>query len=318
MSDARVRASKTASFGTYFWGTIFVLIAISLVLVLLAAFGSSTVRDTVENSEPPSGSITKEALDQVGQRARKAGQTVVEANLDDALDQMFRPVYASIPKYTDFHYSVMGQYAELFAAAAETTGLEEKVGSLMRKHLFEGFETRYESQMTRLDDVYRQTVSDVVEEESRRLSKESRKPLPEATKLVIDDLKHRLLVTAPTATTGSVAATAAMVAIVKPIATKVVASTALKAGAKGIGKATGAGGAAAAGAAAGSFLGPVGTAVGGIGGAVIGWLVVDYTVVKLDEYFNRDEFENELHAAIDEQKARMKRKIIKNFAVPAS
>ena len=314
MNSPSARAANKRGIGFYFWSTIFALIGITAVLVILAMLRPVPDQSASDTAQSPQISITQEQLAQVEVRARQAGYQAIEANLDDALEQMFQPVYASIPTYADFHYSVWGQYAELWAAGKETLGLEEEIGSLMRKHLFEDFETRHVQQIEHLRKAYQQSVSGIFAQEGERLAGETGQPLPEALQLTLDDAKRRMIVTLPAAATGSAAATAVVVAIVKPIATKVVASTAIKAGAKGVGKATGIGGTAAAGAVAGSFLGPVGTAVGGVGGAVVGWLVVDYAVVRLDEYFNRDEFEAELRDAIDVEKARLRSVILAGYA----
>ena len=61
--------------------------------------------------------------------------------------------------------------------------------------------------------------------------------------------------------------------------------------------------AAAAIAAALSALGPLGTLLGGILGAVGGWFVVDFLAVEADKRWNRDDLEQELVALIDERRA---------------
>ena len=229
---------------------------------------------------------------------------------------MFQPVYARIPAYADFHYSVWGQYAELLAAGAETLGIEEDVGSIMRERLFDGFEGRHTQQMAHLQTVYQTAVTGIFEEEGARLAGDSGQVLPEAVGLALRDAQRRMIVTGPAAATGSAAATVVVLAIVKPIATKVIASTAAKVVGKTVIKYTGIGGTAAVGAAGGSFFGPVGTVVGGVGGAVVGWLAVDYAVVALDEYFNRVDFVAELRAAIDVEKQNLRAAILAAYAPP--
>lgn len=295
--------------GFYFWATILVLIAATLILV-----GLALLRPLPEApATPPRDqiSLTQEQLGQIETRARQAGRQAVTAHLDPALDRMFQPVHAAIPAYADFHYSVWGQYAELLAASAETLGIEEEVGSLMRQHLFAGFEDRQRAEMAQLGNIYRDAVTDAFAREAEMLATSTGQPLSDAVEMTLRDAQQRMLVTLPMA---SASATVAVVAIVKPIAKKVVAATAAKAAAKGIGKAGGIGGAATAGAIAGSTVGPVGTVIGGIGGGIIGWLAVDYAVVKLDAYFNRDEFEAELTQAIDAQQVALRQTILDGFA----
>lgn len=319
--DASPRPQATPAprhgIGFYFWSTIFALIVLTAALVVLALLRPVPEHTASDLTPPPQISITQEQLEQIEIHARLAGYQAVEANLDGALDAMFEPVHASIPAYVDFHYSVWGQYAELLTAAAETTGLVEDVGSLMRQHLFDGFEDRHTEQMGHLEQVYKQAVTDRLAQEGKRLADDAGQPLPEAAQLALRDAQQRMIVTAPAVVTGSAAATVTVVAIIKPIAKKVVTATATKAAAKGIGKMGGIGGTTLAGASLGSFLGPVGTVVGGVGGAVVGWLVVDYAVVSLDEYFNRDDFEAELRKAIVEQKSVMRQQILNSYAASA-
>lgn len=314
MTAKRVKPNLTTrrqGIGFYFWTTIFILIAFTAIMVVLA-----TLRPTPDNSGemPPVASqisFTQEQLTQIGVRAHLAGQQAVSAHIDTALNQIFNPVYQQIPAYSDFHYSVWGQYAELLAAGAETLRLEEEVGSIMRQRLFDGFVGRYATQTADLQVRYESAVADLFNREGRKIAAEQGAPLSEAAQLAFDDARQRMTVTAPA---GSAAATVAVVAIVKPIAKKVVAATAAKAAAKGIGKASGIGSAALVGAAVGSSVGPVGTAVGSVGAALAAWLTIDYAVVKLDEYFNRDEFVLELTSAIDEQKKRMKQQFLHGYA----
>lgn len=295
--------------GFYFWATIFGLLGITATLVVTALLRPLPGPEASAPTGPAPISITQEHLTRVEEMARQAGRDAVAASLDDALDRMFDPVHAKIPDYTDFHYSVWGQYTELLSAAAETTGIEQEIGSLMRNRLFDGFETRHSRQMEHLRTAYQVAVAGIFEKEGERLADETGSALPHPMQLAMADAQRRMIATLPAAATSSMAATAAAGAIVKPIASKIVASTAVKAGAKGVGLATGIGGAAAAGAAGGSFLGPV--------GAIVGWLAVDYAVVKLDEYFNRDDFEAELRAAIDTEKARLGARIRQTYGIPA-
>ncbi|MFT5365034.1 MAG: hypothetical protein ACI9VX_002673, partial [Dinoroseobacter sp.] len=56
----------------------------------------------------------------------------------------------------------------------------------------------------------------------------------------------------------------------------------------------------------GAPLGPIGAAVGGAGGFIVGWLATDYAVIKLDELFNREEFEAEIRAMIGAERAALR------------
>lgn len=316
-------AAKSRGMGFYFWGTIYALIAITSLLVILALLRPEAVQLDVE-AEQPRVSHIQETLTRIQQqtpqfqeRARQAGRAAVVANIDDAMDQIFQPVHAAIPGYTDFHYTVWGQYAELLAAGAETLGIEKEVGSVMREKLFVSFEDRYLQQVAHLNEIYLSAVNESIEADAEKLAGELDEAMSEelkaALKPILADTKQRMRVTVPT----GAAATVTVAVIVKPIAKKIVASTAAKVVGKTVIKYTGIGGGAASGALVGSFFGPVGTAVGGVGGAAAAWLIADYTVVKLDEYFFREDFEAELAAAINEQKAALQKQILRMFKVEA-
>lgn len=296
---------KGRGFGFYFWATIFTLLAVTLVAVAAAMIRSAGSESPAQPSA--SGSLIEQQLSGIISDAQRRSVAAVEREVDPHLDRIFGPVYAAIPAYADFHYTVWGQYAELGAAV-----LEDRVGSTMRQHMFDGFEDRHQAEIAALHQVYLTELSDAFAAESQARTGSAR--LNRASQQILEDAKQRMMITAPAGAVSSVA----VGSIVAPIAGKIIASTAAKAAAKGVGKAAGIGGGMAAGAAGGSFLGPVGTVAGGVGGGLATWLLVDYAVVKLDEYFNRDEFEAELRAAIDVERQNMRREILASYAGPES
>ena len=92
------------------------------------------------------------------------------------------------------------------------------------------------------------------------------------------------------------------------IAKKLAAKVAAKASAKGLAK----GGGVLAGAGGGALLcswsGP-GAAVCGVVGGAAAWLLTDAVVVNIDEYFNREDFENELRTLLDEDRAKKRKQL---------
>ncbi|WP_330448587.1 hypothetical protein FLP41_15930 [Paracoccus marcusii] len=69
---------------------------------------------------------------------RKAEQAAMKVmdEIDPELDAAFAPVYAGIPRYMDFHYSLKGEWLEL---SASVLGQME---SQLDEHLFTGLEDR--------------------------------------------------------------------------------------------------------------------------------------------------------------------------------
>ena len=309
-AGAPAQAGPARGWGFYFWATILALLAISLAAVTIALIRTSGVETAATQppafapAPPAPRSLTQEQLAGLVARARQHGLRQIEAAIDPQLDRIFDPVHAAIPAYADFHYSVWGQYAELGAAV-----IEQEVGSLMRDRLFGGFEQRHASAMAALHATYISAVRDAFAGASQVGPGDA--PWSDSAQTVLRDTRRRLTIAAPAGAVSAIAAGS----IAAPVAAKIVASTAAKAAAKGVGKVAGIGSGAAAGAAAGSLLGPVGAVAGGAGGAIITWLAVDYAAVKLDEYFNRDMFEAELRAAIDAEKARLRRQVLAAYAM---
>lgn len=288
--------------GFYFWATIFALLGMTLLLVVIAALGRPSA-DVAPTGQP--ASITREQLDRMARTAHEAGLAAVDAGIDAALDRVFAPVHAAIPGYADFHYSIWGQYAELGTAAMEATGLRDEIGGVMREHLFAGYDARLAEAIGAIHAAYDTAARESLVRSGAAIGDGA----ADAVELVLRDAARRMIVTGPSGAVGAFG----MAALVKPIASQILASTALKAGAKGVGKAAGLGGSATAGAAAGSVLGPVGAVVGGIGGAVVGWLLVDQAMIGLDAYFNRPTFEAELCMAIETERARLRDTLLDHY-----
>jgi hypothetical protein len=224
-----------------------------------------------------------------------AGITI--PRIDDILDKAFDPVYAAIPTYVDFHYSVRGQYTELFGAS----GIIE---SAIQTRVFSGFDERLNDAMNEIDQIFSQEFNRSVQEQL-----EAEIPvawrgaqMSSITEAAISDAQYRIRYTLPVgglvATTGGFASATLATAIAAKIATKVAAKTALGLAVKS----TGIGGGAATGAAIGAVLGPVGAGVGGAIGGAVAWIAVDSAIIRLDKAFNREEFEADLRMMIDEER----------------
>jgi hypothetical protein len=207
--------------------------------------------------------------------------------------------------YADFHYSVLGEYAELSELALS------EMGAQLREKLFDGLEERLTTAAERLDGDFTRAFGD---ELGRRVDAERPEGAPEIslgplTDAAVRDTIGRVAVTVPLASVaataaGSGALKVATVAMAKKLSVKIAG----KAAAKGVGKGAAAIGGAGTGAALCAPTGPVAVLCGAVGG-VVAWFATDALVVNIDEYFNRDEFEQELRALIDADKADKKRQL---------
>ena len=260
--------------------------------------------------------------------AAQAAYLQTDKVLDSQLDLLFQPVLANVEGYADFHYSVIGEYTELFTLALkgslsarkrvqawwngenevkideQTQSTIEAYLSELEEKLYNDFETRWELVVATLDAVFNETF----QAELARLTKEvvsaegTDAVLSPASEVVLERTVDRAMLGKPMSATLATAA--------GPAGTKLVASTLAKVSAKAAAKTAGKTatkvffgvGVGAAGAALGFTLGPVGAVVGGLTGAVAAWFAVDYAVIKVDEALTRDEFESDIRSVISERK----------------
>lgn len=250
-----------------------------------------------------------EALDTAGAKTEQ----IVARQINTA----FAPVYQRIPVFLDFHYSVIGEYTELSAAVAGGAGVE------LKRILFDevDFDQRLNDAIASIqsesDTVLSTALTKINEgvREKLDLAPSELALLGKVVTLSMEDAGQRftgseLMLKSAGAMVGAGAAAALMT---KTIGKKIASKLATKAAAKTAAKAaSGVGGGAASGAAAGMLCGPLAwlcAPVGGVAGAVTFWLVTDKVIIEVDEYFNKETFEAELRAILDEEKARLSAEI---------
>jgi len=288
------KAGKTAS--RAFWGTIIALIVISIGLTGIALL-RQTAREPAVAMDEQAVELHPTVLQAL--MASVAGEAYVQVlpDLDRLLDDVYAPVYAAIPGYTSFHYSIYGEYTELAGAVFGD------VTAQMQARLFEGFEDRLSAAGRTLDFRY---VVFFTEALNTGLSAESPDGYGPQTEALTSDRLSRLgLISSTTALVtkfGTISiATAAATALATKIAISIAAKVGLKLAAKGGSVLAGAG----TGAAICSWSGP-GAILCGVGGAAIMWFTVDAVIINIDEYFTRDDFEAELRQFIDEDRAALR------------
>jgi len=285
-------------FLTYFFRTIvalFLVIAVLLTIVIVRA----PPEELIQAERVRVNELLSEYTDQsFGTSFPDTGSAI-----DQQVDIAFAPAYKNIEAFTDAHYTVIGEYTELFLAA--TGKLEERI----EKILFEGLQERLGVAWNRISKRFMKELADNFKAEAENHA---------AMNLVIKDM-YRRFEASDLALKGSMAigTGAAGVTITKAISAaiskKLIAVTATKTAGKATAKYAGAASGAGAGAAIGSFIPGAGTATGGIIGGIVGWFLIDKVVVVFDEHFNRDDFEKEVAALIDEQKAKIKAEIRKTI-----
>ena len=276
-------------FWLFFWLTILVFAILS---VAIPTVGRWNLEDAFSKHKP---AIEHETIKRILSEASSKTLDDIEREIDDLLDVVYAPAHAGIPKYVDFHYSVLGEYTELIEIA---TG---KMREALQERVFKDFDQRLQRAAQRLDTRF-------VEEYEKNLSAQKRELLNlDEDKVIIDDFSEvvfsvvlkRVKTTLPLA-----ASSAALVGSnsVKVISLSVAKKIAAKVGAKAVAK----GGSVLSGAGAGALVcawsGP-GAALCGMVGATIAWFAVDAVVINIDEYFSRDEFEAELEQILKDDRA---------------
>ena len=291
-----------------FWTAILAFIGVTF-LALGAAFYNAGVEDGDRVAAPPQElDLGLPAIEELIAHAEAAAVKATLPKVAKALEPVFAPVHAAVPSYTDFHYSVLGEYTELTQAALGSVSTE------MEERLFAGFDARLYDALRQIEV---ELISNMEEEvagalEERRAAQGEATVISQATMVGVRNTLGRFRVSAPVdaiaaigaAKIGARAASTALSKSLLKLVAKLSAKTAVKP--------VGVGGGAAGGAAIGSVGGPVGAFVGGVVGGTIAWFGIDFAVLKIDEFFNREDFEEELHAMIDAEQEKL-RAAISNF-----
>lgn len=287
----------------WFWGGIILMAGLSILLSLAAVLRTNIDWNEPENVASSEDGFRTEAnseksayeLKNMLDEATKVSLTAVKSQIGPLLNDAYQPVYASVPAYADFHYSVWGEYAELTEAALGD------VSGKLQEMLFSGLEARLNSIGTELDSIFNSEFYKELETNTPTSDGAEFNP-GTLTQLAVQGAVARMQVTVPVGTAVALGAGAAIKAGAAAITKKIAAKLAVKAAAKTGGKWVASTTAAGTGAALCSWTGPgavICAAAGGIGA----WIVTDYGIIKLDELWTRDKFEADLRAMIDEQKA---------------
>ncbi len=281
-----------------FWSAIIFMAIATIAVALIGSLRSGGTDSTVRHEFEPT------MIEEILGRASEATLLAVLEQTNPLLDGLYEPVYAAIPDYADFHYSLVGEYSLMFMA------LQGGIGDDLQQRLFGGFRQRTDSVLDELDSLTLELYKSNLDAEVRdALNAESAGAiLGEASQLALDDAVARARVSIPIAGAAAILGSGGLTALTASMATKLGTAIAAKATAKGAVKGSavlaGLGGGAALCAWAGPF-----SAVCAAGGGIAAWLLADGAIVNIAEVFNREEFEDDLSRLVDEHKAEMKGRI---------
>ncbi|WP_334063339.1 hypothetical protein [Limimaricola cinnabarinus] len=288
------RGRRGQNLARWFWGTIVVLAVITLALSLLANWQSRSL-DAVSVDQGSSSDVaeTKAVLVERGFRLAGEKSEEIRGRIGPLLEEAYAPVYAGIPAYMDFHYSLKGEWLELGSAALG------EMGTGLHRYLFAGLETRLGEITDALERDYADRYVSALDDAIMAFPGGVDALGPTVTR-AIGDAKARIRATGGTfagTAIGALSLKTLTKGFAKKLGTKLAAKVAAKTGSKWIAAAGGAG----TGAAVCAWAGP-GAAGCAVAGAVVTWIGVDLAMIELDEYVTRDDFERDLSELIDFQK----------------
>lgn len=317
--DEQHKSTKSI-FTTSFWITIAVLIIGTLILASIAFWRFHLSPDqskelaAAKDMRIIDPKIVQKLIPSIGSKliADATNTPFSKANqiIDQSIDRAFAPVYARIPMFTNRHYSVIGEYTELYLAAS---GGRRKLENALASQLFAELDPRLRNAWISIITNIKETVQKRIQEKSdaTHVAGIDDRQLQAALGDYLKQHLEKLFSTQEIAVHLAVSASGATIgaAIAAPIAGKLLIKLGAKLAAKTAAKTAGSTGAAATGAGFGAMLGgPIGAAVGGVVGGVVGWIGTDAAVISVDEWLNKDEFEQELRRNVNIEKTKLKNK----------
>lgn len=233
----------------------------------------------------------------------------LNSTIDKEINDLFGGIERNIDSYLDFHYSVLGEYEELYTAM---TGDIEK--EIEKKLLGSGFDSKYNSTMKYLNSEYKTTLkqhSDFINKTASAginmdTNKDIFKPIISEIRNN-SDLSNRMGFTV-VATTGALAGVKIAAALAKTVTAKAAGKAVIKGGGKLIAKEAAAGTAAAVGLACGPAFWICSPAL-----ALGAWFGTDAAVVSIDEAWNRDDFKNKLVSSLNTMRYELGKSLKKDY-----
>ncbi len=249
---------------------------------------NETIKNNLENNE---------AISSIQQNLelRKENMNLI---IENRINQAFLPVYNNIDSFLDYHYSVIGEYSELGAAA--TGKIEESI----KDRLFGNqFDTNLKNVQSQINNAYIDKLKEHIEDINDQALNDVNLSLNSEVLLKLNqDIEQRLIT--QKVKLKLIFGSTAPIKIIGIIGGKI----ATKAGGKILTKGTAKIGATSGAAAAGTLCGPLAWICSPVAATVV-WFGSDAALISVDEYMNRDEFKKEITTMIDEQKNELTDKI---------
>jgi len=290
----------------YFWNTIIVLVFFSIVLITFALINQEKTKESI--SKTP---ITKELEGVLTQTIKENIQAyqndilqnfettkndidwIITNNIDKFIDEI---ITKNLDNYLDFHYSVTGEYKQLFAMAFGNMNkiIKEKLlGDDFEKNIDILSQTIVDNSYLKIKQHLQNTQNIATKNVNLELNKDSLANL----KLNIENnLKTNLINIKATLLTTAIA-TKLAISIASKISAKVALKSSGKTAAKLVTSTT---------AASGGLTCGIAAPLCGIALGSVAWFTTDAVVISADEYFNKDSFKQEIINSLKQTKLELK------------
>ena len=300
----------------YFWGTILFFLVPFAVVTLLAMINTARHPEAKRPKAPiieiAEKALFKENLEKAKPAiARDLQMKEAEANatVDAAVERIFAPVYARVDDFLDYHYSIVGEYAELGYAAAD------RIDSIVRERLFgKDFERRFAEELSGVETRF----GKLLESHGRFIGESAVEGVDlslnsKVYEAIERDVAGNITVTAA-AFIGVVGGAKLAARVIPKLTAKFLAKVGTKLAAKVTAKTATKAAAAETGAASGVLCGPFVWICSPVL-ATAAWFATDAVVIKADEMLTRDDFRKEIVTAIDEEKESVKKELKSHLAL---
>ena len=316
-------------FWKYFWGTIIIFAIIFIILNITPSKKLSEISnvDRKAKLEIIIRNFKAEYPQYTNMVTKFNTQSIkeIKKSINKNIDNAYEPLYSQIGNLSNFHYSVSGEYTELF------TAIFGNVKTILEDKLFKP--ANYNKRLSNaLDDINSDSI-EIITKQFQRMKSDMQNKLnissddidflfAKILRFTQNDMQNRFKNGVSIGFRGvgigvGVAGAAMIEKIISKkmasvIAKKILTKAAIKGGSKLAGSAAGA----TAGAESGLLCGPgawLCSPAGAVAGGIVGWFATDKIVVEVDQYFNEENFKKEIRAMINQQKQSTKNTLYKIY-----
>ena len=321
--------NKRKNWWKWFWITIIILIIVYIGLNIVASKKLDNLsKNRTDAFTELMGKVQDKfpQLKQIFATMPEESKKSIKNSIDKNIDRAYVPVYKQIDNFSGFHYSVTGEYTELFMV------LTGKIDKTIKEKIFN--QANFDNALKNSLNTIHSDTNAVLKNYFHKISKDIQNTLEinedeteffmnKIIKFTENDMIHRFdnslsLTFKGFGLAGGATAGVMTKIISKKMATAMAKKIATKAAIKGGTKIAGAAVGATTGAESGLFCGPgawLCSPVGAIVGGTIGWFSTDKAAVEIDKYYNENEFKVDLKKMIDKQKQQTKQTLYKIYSI---